>query len=397
MNDSPFFLRTRRTATDWQYDVDFGDSGYFGWPGILGYALADINGDGLDDKIIWQNQGSQIQLIGAYTFNGSFTNTDFTNAGDIDAFWWDNVNMKPCFGDLDGDGVDDSMVTVSATEENLEAVSYIAGVEADAIYWGAWLSNGVAGFSSPGAGSAFSGWSPFGQPSLGDQPFLGDFNGDGVVDRAIFRSSTNQVFIVPSNPAGGWAFAIIGPIQLGTTGAKVTASDINGDGYDDLVVLLDPGFYNAGFQELYGYLNDKNNFVSLTGAPLADNGLPVPNFADIFGNDVTMLFGNIGPIDDFSQVRITSVTGGGPDEAINVTFECPYEGFYTTEVSLDMSPGSWLGVGPIFNVVVPPFTANQNISDEMLDFVFPDTDPRPKVFVRVKYTRNDPAPPPPVE
>jgi len=70
---------------------------------------------------------------------------------------------------------------------------------------------------------------PAGWPGLGDTPVVGDYNGDGKSDPAIWRGSAG-VWIIPLSPTyGSYLFK-----SWGTTGDTPVSADVDGDGRSDI-------------------------------------------------------------------------------------------------------------------------------------------------------------------
>ena len=379
---NPVWIPTLRSATNWQYTIDNTNIVNYGWSLITHFFLADLNGDGLDDKLMQQTaiSGGAInpaQLILGYTAN---TPNGFT-AGALDQinvpFGWLNASdTKIVFGDMDGDGIDD--VGMYITDAAF-------GGPLDAYVWGAWKSAGTPGIASF-TGTNHTGWSYFGTPSLGDVCMMGDFNGDGIADRLLHRVPDNLIFIDLSvSGTYGDGVADYGPLALGMAGDKLLVTDINGDGLDDLVLARDtsedPNFPTPGLQTLFGYINDGNGFASIDGGQ--------PDIVDFWGVNDNVLFGKV-PGPDLSNFRVTQVTSAGPNADFVGTFNAPVLWNYRIDASLDLQ-APWVEVGNLTNAVgSTPFT----ITDAALDTAFPATDPRPKVFLRAVLL---PAPLPPVE
>jgi hypothetical protein len=70
---------------------------------------------------------------------------------------------------------------------------------------------------------------PAGWPGLGDTPVVGDFNGDGKSDPAIWRGNAG-VWIIPMSPA----FNTYQFYSWGTTGDTPVGADVDGDGQADV-------------------------------------------------------------------------------------------------------------------------------------------------------------------
>ena len=88
---------------------------------------------------------------------------------------------------------------------------------------------------------------PAGFPVLGDTPVVGDFDGDGKADPAIWRSS-NGVWIIPRSSANYTTFIFA---QWGQAGDIPVVGDLDGDWKSDI------GFYRDG---LWGFLKSSQGY-----------------------------------------------------------------------------------------------------------------------------------------
>lgn len=70
----------------------------------------------------------------------------------------------------------------------------------------------------------------WGLGSLGDIPTPGDFDGDGITDRAVYRDSTGYWYIRRSSDAGWFV------MRFGLTGDKPVVADYDGDTISDIAV-----------------------------------------------------------------------------------------------------------------------------------------------------------------
>jgi hypothetical protein len=134
----------------------------------------------------------------------------YSTAGSIQ---WGNTTPgdQPLLGDLDGDGMADPVVWRAWTGTwywllSSRGYDYAA---ADSRDWGS-------------AGNRFTG---------GDQPLLGDLDGDGKSDLVIFRSQWLWL-----SSANGYAYPGAGtPFSTFTVGPHAFLADMDGDGRADLL------------------------------------------------------------------------------------------------------------------------------------------------------------------
>lgn len=187
------------------------------WKPLIG----DFNGDGIDDVVVWDYQtgGWQVALN-----TGKLLIPD-PGRGDFHwlRLWASGNHWVPLVGDFNGDGLDDILVWEPGD-----------GV------WQAALSDGSQFVPSPGRGDYL--WLQPWAVGSGWTPLIGDFNGDGKSDIAVWNSDIGewQVAVsdgtqfVPHPDSGNFIWLQnwgVGP------GWKARVGDFNGDGYDDILVV----------------------------------------------------------------------------------------------------------------------------------------------------------------
>ena len=306
-------------------------------------SAGDVNGDGFDDVIIGAplasrngsfNVGENYVVFGQ---NGGFSASlelrtlDGTNGfviNGIDAFDFSGQSVSGA-GDVNGDGLDDLIIGADGADPNGEdrvGESYVVFGQNNGFSSSLDLStlNGTNGFVIRGIGDLdFSGQSVSG---------AGDVNGDGLDDLIIGASDvdgnsnsgesyvvfgTNNGFSSPLNLNtldGTNGFVISGVDGNDFTGRSVSgAGDVNGDGFDDVIIgarLANPNG-NSYAGESYVVFGSDRGFSSLLDLTTLDgtNGFVL---SGIDANDFSGLsVSGAGDIngDGFDDVIIGS-TGG---------------------------------------------------------------------------------------
>ena len=180
---------------------------YYGNPGDYPF-MGDWDCDGDDTPGLYRQGDGYVYLRNSNTQGVADIRFFFGNPGDV-----------PVAGDFDGDGCD----TVSIYRPS-QSRFYIINE----------LGNGDLGLGA--ADFAYS----FGNP--GDQPFVGDFDGDGVDTFGLHRVSTGVVYYRNSHSSG----PADGQFTFGAAGDRIVAGDWEiGDGTDTV------GRFRPGAETFY--------------------------------------------------------------------------------------------------------------------------------------------------
>jgi hypothetical protein len=256
--------------------------------GIAVSGAGDINSDGYDDIIVGasgdDDTGSSSGA--AYVYHGSASGIDTSSETKLHSS--STVAYGECgmavdgAGDVDGDGYDDVMVgcpyEVSTSDSRSGGAAYLFLGSASGVD----TSTGF-GFTA----SAVDFGDAFGFFLAG----LGDTNGDGYADIAVFSADDCQDCTSREVNESGAAYIYLGSssgldtsseVRIEGTGIDgydqfaygLSPGDVNGDGYVDLVVGAFG--YNGGYGSVYVYLGsssgiDTSTETSFQSAAVADD------------------------------------------------------------------------------------------------------------------------------
>ena len=351
--------------------IDAGDDS-----GFSVSSAGDVNGDGYDDLIIGapsadpngRNRSGETYLVyGGASAPGTGGRLNLSTLDGTDGFILNGIGGRDdsgisvsSAGDVNGDGYDDLIIGASGPPVRPAGQTYL-------VYGGA---------SAPGTGGRFNlstldGTNGFILVGIDAYDYsgrsvssAGDVNGDGYDDLIIgaplagarggfFSGETYVVYGGASGPGTGGrfhlsnlnattGFILTGSNTGGTSGSSVSsAGDVNGDGYDDLIIgapRADPNGESSGeTYVVYGRasarsrvhlprLDGTDGFI-LNGIDADDNsGFPVSSAGDVNGDgydDLIIGAGCADPNGEVMPARPISSMAGQVRRAQRAFWICP--------------------------------------------------------------------------
>jgi len=226
--------------------------------------LGDFNQDGYDDFAVGGYKGNYVNIY--YGSSSPDTNAILKLTGE-EYFGWALAS-----GDFNGDGVPDLIVGACNANVAFGQVS---------IYFGGEGFTGNPDIVIDGTRYyGFFGW---------DVANAGDINGDGYEDFIISShatwETTGYVYIYFGGPElnGEWDYCFQGLVEEGLGFTIDGLGDINGDGYDDIIIGTSPAFSPEIAYIIYGgkTLSDENLVDITEDTTVCEFGRHVSGIGDI--------------------------------------------------------------------------------------------------------------------
>ncbi|MBK9647452.1 MAG: FG-GAP repeat protein [Deltaproteobacteria bacterium] len=192
-------------------------------------AAGDVNGDGFADALLTDEDGGSLGQGVAVLHLGSSAGLDLLGSGEWQviggASGFSNLGGFSAAGDINKDGYSDIFITAP----NLTHSTYTGYV---------YLFTGSSASLGSTASRTYSGIEGF-----ANEISLGDYNGDGYIDLAVGAhlgsSKAGNVKLFRGSSSGPsttvW-MTLTGEATGDDFGSELYSGDVNGDGYDDLVV-----------------------------------------------------------------------------------------------------------------------------------------------------------------
>ena len=247
-------------------------------------AFSDVNGDGHDDVLITGRKIPAERIAKLYTNDGTGIFTEMTGTP-FDGVQWGSI----AFSDVNGDGHNDVLITGENsslwritklyTNDGTGIFTEMTGTPLDSVY------NSCIAFS--------------------------DVNGDGHEDVLITgeNSSLERVAKLYTNDGTGIFTEMTGTPFTGVHTGSIAFSDVNGDGYDDVLITGDSSYVEP-IAKLY--TNDgTGTFTEMTGTPFDGVWNNSIAFSDVNGDghDDVLITGKNSSLERVAKLYTNDGTG----------------------------------------------------------------------------------------
>jgi hypothetical protein len=300
------------------------DIGCYEFGDVIRPIVCDFDGDGQTDPAVMQAANGRLRLLKSLSWRNWITScgqagwipvpADYDGDTVADPAWYDPVTFRwhifesdsnyterapaPKFGvaggmpltaDFDGDGKADLTVrqadgklrirnssdgaTGTTAQGNAGWIATPADYDGDGKADPAWYQPGDPGkWRIYGSRSGYAALQPVPTypAGLNALPVLGDFDGDGTTDRAVFIPATGKFKVKESTSGQAWTSA------LGDPSWKPAPGDYNGDGLTDCAWFI-PALkqFRVLYSDLNNADNDAGNSATLPAFGAAATDLPL--------------------------------------------------------------------------------------------------------------------------
>ena len=285
--------------------------------GYFGGTAGDVNGDGYSDVMVGTNTGKGYVYLGSGSGLSAIPAFTHTRSSLISV---------ATTGDINGDGYADVIFGLSGFLTPSQASVYFgssAGLQA----------TNVITLTDNENASSFG----YAVGTAGD--VNGDGYADVIIGAHYYQSSTGRAYVYhggPDAPVNSPALTVTGEITAGVGRSVATAGDVNGDGYADVVIGA-PNYLSAtGQAHLYlgsaDGLSSIPAFTATGAAPDSFFGFPVQTAGDVNGDgydDVIVGASGWPPTQGHAYLYLGSINGLSITPALTMMGGVTADGFGT--------------------------------------------------------------------
>ena len=188
--------------------------------------VADFDGDGAADVLLrTRSAGNATYLLRGDPSGALHHEETLTTANGMSEDAWSDAHRAGIVGDFDGDGAADLLLQGRSGTDDTFLL----------------LADGQGGFAAPVTATTAWGMNGLAWSAVAHRIAVGDFDGDGTADLVLAPiQSTGEARVLLADGTGGFTTTIattsFGLSATDWTGHLPVAADLDGDGYDDLIL-----------------------------------------------------------------------------------------------------------------------------------------------------------------